>query len=59
MIANKKLRKKMWKMALKIAKRRDKANYAVDDLIVAHEKIFGFRPTSEGTQKKLKHRKEP
>ena len=49
----------MWKMALKIAKRRDKANYAVDDLIVAHEKIFGFRPTSERTQKKLKHRKEP
>ena len=58
MIANKKLRKKMWKMALKIAKRSDRAHYAVDELIAAHEKIFGFSPTSERTQKKLKHRKE-
>lgn len=43
-------------MALKIASHSDRANYAVDDLIAAHEKIFGFRPTSEKTLK-LKRRK--
>ncbi len=55
MIIDKKLRKKLWKMALKIASHSDRANYAVDDLIAAHEKIFGFRPTSEKTLK-LKRR---
>ena len=48
----------MWKMALKIAKRSDRAHYAVDELIAAHEKIFGFSPTSERIQKRSKHRKE-
>lgn len=58
MIINEKLRKKIWEIASEIDKRNNRAHYASDTPIAGHERIIGFGPTSEKTQKKSKHRKE-